>query len=103
MEQPTPAQIQDLSRIVQHLSGRVHAQESIAPEPKVALPERFSGDWNFFLNFRKSCKWYSRLRPRSSGSEIQRVGWVISIIVLNSAAGPSTVGGMTLPSIASID
>ena len=49
-------------------------------EPKVALPDRFSGGGDDFIRFRESCRLYFHLRPMSSGDENQRVGIIISLL-----------------------
>lgn len=49
-------------------------------EPKIPLPDRFSGDRKGFFNFKNSCKLYFKLKPSSSGSENQRVQIIISLL-----------------------
>lgn len=49
-------------------------------EPKIPLPDRFSGDRKGFCNFKNSCKLYFKLRPSSSGPETQRVQIIISLL-----------------------
>lgn len=87
-------QIQNLGQVVHELSCRVDefGEQLQSPatsssrssltivEPKMNLPDRFSGDRKEFSNFQHSCKLYFRLKPISSGSESQRVGLVISLL-----------------------
>lgn len=95
-------QIQDLSSQVHQLSGRIYAQEVSTHEPKVSLPDRFCGDRKSFVNFRESCKLYFRLRPRSSGGEQQRVGWIISLLQGDPQSWAFSLAS-TDPALSSVD
>jgi len=87
-------QVQALTTVVQNLSNRLQVQEDLqvstpesppvtpgsAPEPKVPLPDFFYGDRKKFFLFREGCKMYFSLRPRSFGTEAQKVGFVMSLL-----------------------
>ncbi|KAG9462955.1 hypothetical protein GDO78_022756 [Eleutherodactylus coqui] len=53
---------------------------STSPEPKCPFPEVFSGERNKFFVFQQACRLFFRMRPRSSGSEAQRVGLIMSLL-----------------------
>ncbi|CAJ0967858.1 unnamed protein product [Ranitomeya imitator] len=49
-------------------------------EPRIPIPEFFSGDRSSFLNFRNNCKLFLSLKSRSSGDPAQQVKIVISFL-----------------------
>ncbi|KAG8580255.1 hypothetical protein GDO81_007209 [Engystomops pustulosus] len=83
-------QMQQINTMVQEVAVRLHEQETAPrqftmaspapPEPPVQLPDKFSGDRKRFCAFREGCKLFFRLRPRSSGDEVQKVGIVMSLL-----------------------
>lgn len=93
-------QMQQLNTMVQELAVRV--QETTqrqftmihpAPlEPPIQLPDKFTGDRKGFCAFREGCRLFFRLRPRSSGDEVQRVGIVMSLL-----QGPPQEWAFSLP------
>uniref|UniRef100_A0A803JNP5 DUF4939 domain-containing protein n=1 Tax=Xenopus tropicalis TaxID=8364 RepID=A0A803JNP5_XENTR len=52
----------------------------LAPEPKIVLPEKFSGDRKLFRTFVNSCHLTFTLNPRTYASESVKVGFVISLL-----------------------
>ena len=49
-------------------------------EPKIPLPDSFTGERQEFLNFRDSCLLYFQLRPMASGTLRQKIGIVMSLL-----------------------
>ncbi|CAJ0949121.1 unnamed protein product [Ranitomeya imitator] len=50
-------------------------------EPRIPIPEFFSGDRSSFLNFRNNCKLFLSLKSHSSGDPAQQVKIVISFLL----------------------
>lgn len=60
--------------------GLFHEAAS-APEPRVPIPERFSGDRKRFRTLRNSCELYFSLLPRIFTSENIKVGFIIMLLL----------------------
>lgn len=84
-------QMHAIAIAVDQLGQRVAAQENRPPvpapqavggqpEPKIPLPDKFFGDRAAFSNFKNSCLLYFQLRPQSSGTEAQQVGFIMSLL-----------------------
>lgn len=80
-------QVQALTSLVQNLSNRLLVQENLQvsapkslPVTPGSAPDFFYGDRKKFFLFREGCKMYFALRPRSSGTEAQKVGLVMSLL-----------------------
>ena len=52
----------------------------LPPEPRVPMPERFTGDRSKFQNFRNTCQLYFALQPRTFSLEATKVGFVVSLL-----------------------
>ena len=52
----------------------------LPPEPRVPMPERFSGDRTKFRDFRNACQLYFVLQPRTFSLEATKVGFVVSLL-----------------------
>ena len=52
----------------------------LPPEPKVPMPERFSGERSKYRAFRNACELYFALQPRNFSLEATKVGFVISLL-----------------------
>ncbi|CAJ0964974.1 unnamed protein product [Ranitomeya imitator] len=77
--------IQGLSSCVDHLTARVqNIQDFVVQnpmlEPRIPIPDLFSGDRSRFLNFKNNCKLFLALKPRSSGDPAQKVKIIISLL-----------------------
>ncbi|CAJ0967229.1 unnamed protein product [Ranitomeya imitator] len=77
--------IQGLSSCVDHLTARVqNIQDFVVQnpilEPRIPIPDLFSGDRSRFLNFKNNCKLFLALKPRSSGDPVQQVKIIISLL-----------------------
>ncbi|CAJ0938188.1 unnamed protein product, partial [Ranitomeya imitator] len=77
--------IKSLSSCVDLLTARVQniqdfvAQNSML-EPRIPIPDLFSGDRAKFLSFKNNCKLFLALKPRSSGDPVQQVKIIISLL-----------------------
>ncbi|CAJ0966905.1 unnamed protein product [Ranitomeya imitator] len=77
--------IKGLSSCVDHLTARVQniqdfvVQNSML-EPRIPIPDLFSGDRAKFLSFKNNCKLFLALKPRSSGDPVQQVKIIISLL-----------------------
>ncbi|CAJ0923308.1 unnamed protein product [Ranitomeya imitator] len=77
--------IQGLSSLMDNLTIRVQNIQDLVVqnpmlEPKIPIPELFSGDRAKFLNFKNNCKLFLVLKPRSSGDPVQQVKIIISLL-----------------------
>ncbi|CAJ0934066.1 unnamed protein product, partial [Ranitomeya imitator] len=77
--------IQGLSSLMDNLTIRVQNIQDLVVqnpmlEPKIPIPELFSGDRAKFLNFKNNCKLFLALKPRSSGDPVQQVKIIISLL-----------------------
>ncbi|CAJ0967887.1 unnamed protein product [Ranitomeya imitator] len=76
--QSLASSLNNLAAKVQNIQDFVvHAPMS---EPRIPIPEFFSGDRSSFLNFRNNCKLFLSLKSRSSGDPAQQVKIVISFL-----------------------
>ncbi|CAJ0932367.1 unnamed protein product [Ranitomeya imitator] len=77
--------IQGLSSLMDNLAISVQNIQDLVVqnpmlEPKIPIPELFSGDRTKFLNFKNNCKLFLALKPRSSGDPVQQVKIIISLL-----------------------
>ncbi|XP_068089312.1 cytochrome P450 2B4-like [Hyperolius riggenbachi] len=77
-------QLDSLSQAVRGLQLQQQVQTAppvlLVPEPKMPLPENFSGHRSDFRNFRNRCQSYFEARPIASGNEHQRVTLVKTLL-----------------------
>ena len=74
-------EVTDLRQAITQLQALGPAlPHGVCCEPKVSLPETFSGGSESFVRFREACKLHFCLCPHSSGDEEQRVRIVISLL-----------------------
>ena len=80
-------QVQDLSASGDATSASAARSSSsgpsvvmLPPEPRVPMPERFSGDRTKFRDFRNACQLYFALQPRTFSLEATKVGFVVSLL-----------------------
>lgn len=53
----------------------------LSPEPRVPIPEKFSGDRSKFRTFRNACELYFSLLPLTFSRENTKVGFVVSLLL----------------------
>ncbi|XP_041430600.1 uncharacterized protein LOC121397614 [Xenopus laevis] len=73
------------------------------PEPKIHLPERFSGDRKTFRLFKNNCKLLFTLKSRTYPTEQARVGTVISLLSGDPQAWAFRLMDLQSPELATVE